>query len=74
MDFVGSSFIKLQMKMKKVKKALSKWSKEAFGNVFQEISEIVLLAQEIIRDMNRRAKNANVMVKLDMKKVYDRIS
>lgn len=33
-DFVGNPFIELQAKMKKAKKALSIWSKEAFGNVF----------------------------------------
>lgn len=36
--------------------------------------ENVLLAQEIIRDINRRNKNVNVVVKLDIKKTYDRVS
>ncbi|WMV24639.1 hypothetical protein MTR67_018024 [Solanum verrucosum] len=40
----------------------------------RSITENVLLAQEIIRDINRRAKNVNVVVKLDMAKAYDRVS
>lgn len=32
------------------------------------------LAQEIIRDINIRKKNQNVVVKLDMAKAYDRVS
>lgn len=40
----------------------------------RSITENVLLAQEIIRDINRRNKNHNVVVKLDMAKAYDRVS
>lgn len=38
------------------------------------ISENVLLAQEIVRDINKMDKNVNVVVKLDMTKAYDRVS
>ncbi|XP_049353834.1 secreted RxLR effector protein 78-like [Solanum verrucosum] len=40
----------------------------------RNITENILLAQEIIRDINRRNKNINVVVKLDMAKAYDRVS
>lgn len=40
----------------------------------RSIIENVLLAQEIIRDINRRNKLVNVVVKLDMSKAYDRVS
>jgi len=39
----------------------------------RSITENVLLAQEIIRDINQRKKNHNVVVKLDMQKLYDRV-
>lgn len=40
----------------------------------KSISENVLLAQEIVRDINKRAKHINVVVNLDMAKAYDRMS
>lgn len=40
----------------------------------RSITEKVLLAQEIIRDINRRCKMHNVVVKLDVTKAYDRVS
>lgn len=35
--------------------------------------ENILLAQEIIRDINNRNQHVNVVVKLDMTKAYDRV-
>ncbi|XP_049356312.1 uncharacterized protein LOC125820932 [Solanum verrucosum] len=40
----------------------------------RSITENVLLAQEIVRDINGRNKFHNVVVKLDMAKTYDRVS
>lgn len=40
----------------------------------RSIFENILLAQEIITDINMRNKNINVVVKLDMAKAYDRVS
>jgi len=37
-------------------------------------AENALLAQEIIRDINRRNEFHNVVMKLDMTKAYDRVS
>ncbi|XP_060184581.1 uncharacterized protein LOC132614194 [Lycium barbarum] len=38
------------------------------------IVENVLLAQEVVKDINIRASNTNVVIKLDMAKAYDRLS
>lgn len=40
----------------------------------RSIAKNVLLAQEIIRDINKRNKDYNIVVKLDMTKAYDRVS
>lgn len=49
-------------------------SKNKFNFVKEKnITEKELLAQEIIRDINKRNKFHNVIVKLDMAKAYDRV-
>lgn len=40
----------------------------------RNIMKNILLAQEIIRDINKRKKHMNIVVKLDMAKVYHRVS
>lgn len=40
----------------------------------RSISKNLLLAQEIVRDINKRDTYFNVVVKLDMAKAYDRVS
>lgn len=40
----------------------------------RSIIENVLLAQEIIRDVNKRNKHHNIVVKSDMTKAYDSVS
>lgn len=40
----------------------------------RSITENVLLEREIIRDINLRKNNHNIVVKLDMAKAYDRVS
>jgi len=44
-DFEGDPFILFHHKLKRVKKALTQWSKETFGNIFQEIVTL----EEIIK-------------------------
>jgi len=39
-DFVGSPFMEIQSKLKRVKRALGMWSKEVFGNIFQQIATL----------------------------------
>lgn len=40
----------------------------------RSITENILLAQEIVVDIRKRSKTANVVFKLDMAKAYDRVS
>lgn len=40
----------------------------------RSITENVLLTQEIIKDINRRKKFHNVVIKMDMGKAYDKVS
>jgi len=40
----------------------------------RSITKNVLIALEIIRDINKRNQNVNAVVKLDMAKAYDRVS
>lgn len=40
----------------------------------RNFAENILLVQEIIRDINKRSKNMNVVVKLDTEKASDRVS
>lgn len=40
-DILGSPFMEFQAKIKKVKRALVSWSKEVFGNIFQQIATLV---------------------------------
>lgn len=40
----------------------------------RNITENILFAQEIIKDIGKRNKNVNVVVKLDIEKAYDRVS
>ena len=37
------------------------------------IDENILLIQELVGDLDRRLKNPNVILKLDMEKAYDRV-
>ncbi|KAH0761343.1 hypothetical protein KY290_017416 [Solanum tuberosum] len=58
-DFMGSPFVEFQVKMKKVKGALAKWSKETFGNIFQQIAtlEDAIRVKEIQLELNPSAEN-----------------
>jgi len=39
-DFKGSPFLEFQAKVKKVKQALTCWSKETFGDIFQQVQRL----------------------------------
>ncbi|XP_059288627.1 uncharacterized protein LOC132041979, partial [Lycium ferocissimum] len=54
LDYAANPFIELQGKMKKVKKALARWSKETYGNIFQQIStlEDVIKVKELQMETN----------------------
>uniref|UniRef100_M1AL69 RNA-directed DNA polymerase (Reverse transcriptase); Ribonuclease H n=1 Tax=Solanum tuberosum TaxID=4113 RepID=M1AL69_SOLTU len=58
-EFAGNPFIEFHAKMKKVKKALTGWSKEAFGNIFQQIAtmEDVIKVKEDQLEIQPSASN-----------------
>lgn len=39
-DFVGSPAIEFQAKLKRVRRALVRWNREAFGNIFQKMATL----------------------------------
>ena len=39
----------------------------------REIVDNILLAQELVLDLDRRLKHSNLILKLDMEKTYDRV-
>lgn len=39
----------------------------------RNISQHVVIAQELIRDLSRKVMGANIVIKLDMSKAYDRL-
>uniref|UniRef100_A0A0V0GZX8 Putative ovule protein n=1 Tax=Solanum chacoense TaxID=4108 RepID=A0A0V0GZX8_SOLCH len=61
-DFEGDPFSLFHHKLKKVKKALTQWSKMTFKNIFQEIAtleEVIKVHEaqfELIPSANNRAK------------------
>lgn len=73
-NFINKIF--LRMMLKRLSKVIPKIiSKNQFEFVKgKSIAENVLLAQKIIRDINKKNKHNNVVVKLDMTKTYDGVS
>ncbi|KAH0672993.1 hypothetical protein KY290_025274 [Solanum tuberosum] len=39
-EFVGSPLLEVHAKLKRVKRALAKWSRDVFGNIFQQIATV----------------------------------
>ncbi|KAH0768990.1 hypothetical protein KY290_012971 [Solanum tuberosum] len=64
-DFVGRSFLVFQSKIKKVKGVLAKWSKELFGNIFQQIAilEDVIKVKEAQLEIQPSAENKTALEK-----------
>ncbi|XP_070025340.1 uncharacterized protein LOC142181871 [Nicotiana tabacum] len=82
-------FIILRQKLKIVKKALTSWSTETFGDNFKQIASLedVIKVHEVEFELNptyqnrakhlrvkKRGKPSNVVIKLYMAKAYDRLS
>lgn len=67
-DFVGNSFIELHVKLKNVKRALSTWSKEVFGNFFQQIAtlEYIIKLREVQLQINPSVDNRAELSKVEM--------
>lgn len=65
-DVVGSPFVILQKKLKRVKKALASWSRETFGDIFKQIASLedVIKVHEVEFELNptyqNRAKHLRV--------------
>lgn len=54
LDFLGDPFVVFHAKLNKVKVALAKWSKIAFGNIFQKVAtlEEEIKVKEIQMEIN----------------------
>lgn len=65
-DFYASPFVLFNYKFKKLKKALSIWSKATFGNIFQKISSLeeVVLAHEAQSESIPTKKNRERLQKV----------
>ncbi|XP_015161041.1 uncharacterized protein [Solanum tuberosum] len=66
-DFVGNPFLEFHAKLKNVKKALSAWSKEVFGNVFQQIAtlEDIIKVREAQLQIHPSADNRAALNKVE---------
>ncbi|KAH0696829.1 hypothetical protein KY289_014311 [Solanum tuberosum] len=66
-DFVGNPFFEFHSKLKNVKKALSAWSKEIFGNVFQQIAtlEDIIKVREAQLQIHPSADNRAALSKVE---------
>ncbi|XP_015169816.1 uncharacterized protein [Solanum tuberosum] len=66
-DFAGNPFIEFHAKLKKVKKALSIWSKEVFGDIFQQISTIedIIKVKEAQLEIQPSATNRAELSKVE---------
>lgn len=64
-DFEGDPFSMFHCKLKKVKKALTQWSKVTCGNIFQEIAtlEEVIRVQETQFETNQQAATEKYFIK-----------
>ncbi|KAH0757746.1 hypothetical protein KY290_021239 [Solanum tuberosum] len=67
-DFVGNPFLEFHAKLKNVKKALSAWSKEVFGNVFQQIAmlEDIIKVREAQLQIHPSADNRAALNKVEV--------
>ncbi|XP_055800398.1 uncharacterized protein LOC129869822 [Solanum dulcamara] len=62
-EFEGDPFALFHHKLKKTKKALSQWSKDTFGNIFQEIATIeeIIKVQEAQFEANPNGSNRETL-------------
>ncbi|XP_059295529.1 uncharacterized protein LOC132048860 [Lycium ferocissimum] len=65
LDFTANPFIVFHAKMKKVKQALAVWSRETYGNIFQQIStmEDVIKVKELQFELNPSSLNREALHK-----------
>ncbi|XP_060202641.1 uncharacterized protein LOC132631059 [Lycium barbarum] len=65
LDFAANPFNELQAKMKKVKQALAVWSRETYGNIFQQISTMkdLIKVSELQFELNPSSLNREALHK-----------
>ncbi|XP_015161972.1 uncharacterized protein [Solanum tuberosum] len=69
-EFAGSPFLEVHAKLKRVKRALAKWSRDVFGNIFQQIATVEDLIKvketqlEILPTVENRAELSRMETKL----------
>ncbi|XP_060182388.1 uncharacterized protein LOC132612058 [Lycium barbarum] len=68
-DFEGNPFTKFQHKLKKVKIALRTWSKNTYGNIFQQIASLEESVRTWFQDGDRNSKFFHACVKGRRKKL-----
>ncbi|XP_070049169.1 uncharacterized protein [Nicotiana tomentosiformis] len=68
-DFIGDPFLMLKHKLKKVKVALSKWSRDTFGNIFKQLAilEDIVRVNEMLFEEEPTIKNRIVLQKAQSK-------
>ncbi|XP_070054360.1 uncharacterized protein [Nicotiana tomentosiformis] len=67
-DFHANPFTLFNHKLKKVKKALSIWSKDTYGNIFQKIASLeeVVLVHEAQFELNPSFQNRERLMKIQV--------
>ncbi|XP_070041383.1 uncharacterized protein [Nicotiana tomentosiformis] len=68
-DFIGDPFLLFKHKLKKVKEALLKWSKDTFGDIFKQLAilEDIVKVKEILFEEERAIENRIVLQKIQAK-------
>ncbi|XP_075103465.1 uncharacterized protein LOC142178046 [Nicotiana tabacum] len=68
-DFIGDPFLMFKQKLKKVKAALSKWSREIFGDIFKQLAilEDISRVKEMLFEEKPTIENRIVLQKAQSK-------
>lgn len=64
-EFSGNSFYKFNQKLKLIKKVITKWSKDNFGDIFQQLiirEEVVRLKEQLFEE-EPSAENKSILQK-----------
>ncbi|XP_070041267.1 uncharacterized protein [Nicotiana tomentosiformis] len=64
-DFIGDSFLMFKQKIKRVKAALSKWSRETFGDIFKQLAILkdIVTVKEMLFEEEPTTENMIVLQK-----------
>nr|XP_016503455.1 PREDICTED: uncharacterized protein LOC107821539 [Nicotiana tabacum] len=63
-NFIGDLFLMFKQKLKKVKAALSKWSRIIFGDIFKQLAmmEYIVRVKEMLFDDEPTIENINILL------------